>query len=468
MRRRRVRVKQLLTFAFTDLVGVLLGLGLAYALRFHAGIVEVTKSYSPQLYLDLMPLAALTWVFWLEMVGCYGFRERAFNLQILKKLVKASALAMMTIIVVHFFQRTQEYSRPLYPLALLTCTFMLSVARLVLDRILARMRRKGRLRSASVAILGTGNLGQTIAEKIRNHAYLGMKVAGFVTAGDTSGSPRQVSVAGFRILGGFDQIREVIREHGIDEIIIAQPDLTPREVLNFMLECEKEIVTVRLVPNLLEAMLVEMSVEQIDGIPLFALKESPLQGWNIVMKRIFDVVFSLLLLIALSPVIAAVALLVKLTSPGPVLYKQKRVGLDGRRFTIRKFRSMYIDAEERTGPVWASRHDPRVTPVGRWLRRLNLDELPQLWNVLRGNMSLVGPRPERPHFVKKFREAIPRYMVRHRVKAGITGWAQVNGLRGNTSIDERIKYDIYYIDNWSIWLDLKILLLTVTAHENAY
>ncbi|MBX7246246.1 MAG: exopolysaccharide biosynthesis polyprenyl glycosylphosphotransferase [Candidatus Sumerlaeaceae bacterium] len=201
---------------------------------------------------------------------------------------------------------------------------------------------------------------------------------------------------------------------------------------------------------------------------LFGLKDSPLQVWNIVFKRLLDVIVSLLVLILLSPILLLIALLVKVTSPGPVLYKQKRVGLDGRRFNIFKFRSMRLDAERDTGPVWASEDDERATAFGRFLRRNNLDELPQFLNVLRGDMSLVGPRPERPEFVKQFREEVPRYMGRHRVKSGMTGWAQINGLRGNTSIDERIKYDLYYIENWSFWLDLKIMLLTFFARENAY
>ncbi|MGB9693044.1 MAG: exopolysaccharide biosynthesis polyprenyl glycosylphosphotransferase, partial [Candidatus Sumerlaeaceae bacterium] len=258
------------------------------------------------------------------------------------------------------------------------------------------------------------------------------------------------------------------REHAIEEIIAAQPDLPAEELLDFLLECEKELVRIRVVPGLLESMLVEMSVEQIDGIPLFGLKETPLRGWNVVFKRAFDIVVSATILVLASPLMAVIALAVKLSSPGPILYKQTRVGLDGRKFKIVKFRSMVANAEETTGPVWASPDDPRVTRVGRFLRRWNLDELPQFWNVLRGDMSLVGPRPERPHFVKQFRESIPRYMARHRVKCGITGWAQVNGLRGQTPIEDRIAYDLYYIENWSFWLDLKILALTLFARKNAY
>ena len=466
MRKRRLRLKQLFIFSLADLIGLLLGLVAAYMLRFEAGIVEITKAYSPLAYLKFLPVAAIVWIFWLETVGAYAFRGRAFNLQILKKLFHANVLAVMTIIVLHFFQRSQEFSRLVYLMAIVTCTAGIATMRLLLDRALARLRRSGKLSATPVLILGTGQLGVTLAERIRNHAFLGLHVVGFVSTDMEPGAGVQGS--SFPVLGDFQHIREIIRAHGIEEVIVAQPGLWPGQIVDFAMECEKELVSIRVVPNLLEAMLVEISVEQIDGIPLYGLKESPLQGWNVVVKRVFDIAISLTALVALLPVIFLIAAAVKLTSAGPVFYKQKRVGLDGRRFKIYKFRSMHANAEAESGPVWASRDDRRVTPLGRILRRLNLDEIPQLWNVLRGDMSLVGPRPERPHFVKQFREHIPRYMGRHRVKSGITGWAQVNGLRGQTSIDERIRYDIYYIENWSIWLDLKILLMTVKARQNAY
>lgn len=464
MLKRSFRLTQLILFTGTDLVGLVAGLFLAYALRFHTGLIPLVKGYDPLNYVQILPLAAVVWIFWLEHTGCYGFRERAFNLQILKRIFNASVMAIMTIIAIHFFSRSQVYSRVLYPMALVCAVVGIGGARLLLDRVMAHLRRRGKLPCASVLILGSTALGENIAKRIQRHAYLGMRVAGFVSVRGDAGT----SISGFPVLGKFGQIRQVLRDNRIDEVIIAQPDLSPDEILNFMVECEKEIVSVRAVPNLLEAMLVEMSVEQIDGIPLFGLRETPLQGWNIVLKRLFDIFLSGLILVISLPLMLLIAAAVKLQSAGPVLYKQKRVGLDGRKFNIIKFRSMYADAEAATGPKWATEDDNRVTPLGRFLRRFNLDELPQFWNVLRGDMSLVGPRPERPHFVKQFREDIPRYMGRHRVKSGLTGWAQVNGLRGNTSIDDRIKYDLYYIENWSIWLDLKILLMTLRAYENAY
>lgn len=469
MRKGPAQLKWLWIFAIADAAAVVLGLAAAYGLRFHSGLLPVTKSYSPVEYLRVLPLAVVVWLFWLNQQGLYEFRERAFNLQILKKIAHADVLALMTIITVHFFERTLEYSRLVYAFVLVTCFLSVAGERFLLDRLLAWLRKRGRLPATRVAILGTGALAQHLAARISRHGLLGMQAVGFIrgrnadVVGGESGS-----LHGLPVLGSFEQVRELIREHKIEEIIAAQPDVPAEELLDFILECEKELVRIRVVPGVLQAMLVEMSVEQIDGIPLFGLKETPLRGWNVVLKRAFDVVVSATVLILASPLMAAIALAIKLTSPGPVFYRQKRVGLDGRSFTMIKFRSMVVDAEKESGPVWAKPDDPRVTPVGRILRRWNLDELPQFWNVLRGDMSLVGPRPERPYFVQQFRESIPRYMARHRVKCGLTGWAQVNGLRGQTPIKERIEYDLFYIENWSFWFDLKILLLTLFARKNAY
>jgi exopolysaccharide biosynthesis polyprenyl glycosylphosphotransferase len=204
-------------------------------------------------------------------------------------------------------------------------------------------------------------------------------------------------------------------------------------------------------------------VREIEGIPFLRLKGVPMTTWGRILKRTFDAGIAAILLLLFSPVLLAIALLIKLDSRGPVLFRQERIGIDGRNFDMLKFRSMKAEAESKSGPVFAREDDPRRTAIGTFLRKSSLDEFPQLINVLRGEMSLVGPRPERPFFVDRFKDNVPKYLDRHRVKTGMTGWAQVNGLRGNTSIEERIKYDVYYIENWSLWLDVKILLRTVRA-----
>jgi len=215
------------------------------------------------------------------------------------------------------------------------------------------------------------------------------------------------------------------------------------------------------VPDILQFIALRASLEELDGLPVINMNDVPLQGFRAWIKRSLDIVLSLLAMVVLAIPFAVIAAIVKWTSSGPIFYKQERMGLDGRPFAVYKFRSMTHHAEDTTGPVWARDDDPRATSVGRWLRRFDLDELPQFWNVLKGEMSIVGPRPERPFFVQQFRHRIPQYMLRHKVKAGITGWAQVNGWRGNTSLEKRIEYDLYYIENWSVTLDLKIMWLTV-------
>ncbi len=223
----------------------------------------------------------------------------------------------------------------------------------------------------------------------------------------------------------------------------------------------REGVDIHVVPDLLQFIALRARLENLDGVPIISLNDVPLRGFNSVLKRAIDICISGAALTALGIPFAIIALLIKRASPGSVFYTQERMGLDGKAFNVYKFRSMTEGAEDDTGPVWARDDDPRATSVGRWLRRFDVDELPQLWNVLRGDMSIVGPRPERPYFVEQFKHRIPQYMLRHKVKAGITGWAQVNGWRGNTSLEKRIEYDLYYIENWSVGLDIKIMWLTL-------
>jgi len=218
-----------------------------------------------------------------------------------------------------------------------------------------------------------------------------------------------------------------------------------------------------MVPDVLDLMTSSVSVKEIEGVPFLRLKSIPMTTWGRIMKRTFDLIVSLALLTVLSPLFLVIALLIKLDSRGPAFFRQERVGFDGGRFSMVKFRSMQPGAESESGPVFARSDDPRRTTIGSILRKTSLDELPQLWNVLKGEMSLVGPRPERPYFVDQFKALVPRYLERHRVKTGMTGWAQVNGLRGNTSIEQRINYDVYYVEHWSFWFDLKILLKTIRA-----
>jgi Undecaprenyl-phosphate glucose phosphotransferase len=267
-------------------------------------------------------------------------------------------------------------------------------------------------------------------------------------------------VEGREVLGGYAAVTQILAEHRADQLFVALPMEAHHELLKILNAIEGELVDVRVVPDVLQFVTLRSVVEELEGLPVVSLAQSPITGWSRIAKRGMDIVCATVGLLVLSPVLGLIAVAIRLGSPGPVLFRQERMGLDGRSFQMYKFRSMRDDAEAETGPVWASDGDCRRTGLGRLLRRFSLDELPQLWNVLRGEMSLVGPRPERPFFVHQFKTLIPQYMLRHKVKSGMTGWAQVNGLRGNTSLEKRIEYDLYYIQNWSIALDVKIVLLT--------
>ncbi len=248
------------------------------------------------------------------------------------------------------------------------------------------------------------------------------------------------------------------------------PEASHQELVDIIALCERDKVGIKVFPDVFQIMAKEVGIGDLGGLPLITVRDVVLRGWKLSLKRGMDIVLSAIGLVMLSPFMLFTAILIKLESPGPVFYVQERMGLDAKPFPMLKFRSMRQDAEA-NGPGWTRANDPRRTKLGAILRKLSIDELPQLINVLLGDMSLVGPRPERPVYVEQFKRSIPRYMERHKEKAGITGWAQVNGLRGDTSIAERTKYDLWYIENWSIWLDIKILLMTifkVFTDRNAY
>jgi Undecaprenyl-phosphate glucose phosphotransferase len=319
-----------------------------------------------------------------------------------------------------------------------------------------------------ILIAGSGELGRLIADKILEHQELGYQIVGFV---DDRAIGDHLGYRGLPLLGTLDEAAEITGREGIDHLYVALPPEQHVRMLELLDSTSREMVDVKVVPDLLQVIALRARLEDLDGVPVININDVPLQGFNSIVKRVIDFAISSAALLVLSIPLGIIAALVKLTSRGPVFYRQERMGLDGKSFTIVKYRSMYDDAERHTGPVWAVDGDPRVTALGRFLRRSNLDELPQLWNVLRGDMSIVGPRPERPHFVEQFKHKIPQYMLRHKVKAGLTGWAQVNGWRGNTPLEKRIEYDLYYIENWSVRLDLKIMWLTLVNgffHKHAY
>jgi exopolysaccharide biosynthesis polyprenyl glycosylphosphotransferase len=349
--------------------------------------------------------------------------------------------------------------------ALLTVA-LVWLARVVLDGLLRVGHRHGR-DVERVLIVGDGEQALLVATKINEAPELGYRLVGFI------GDPLLAGAGRARpLLGDLGTIPDVIRAQAIGEVLIAWPGLSHPQLVEIVASCARLHVNIQIVPDIFELMARQVETSEVTGLPLMRVRDVALHGWALALKRAMDVVVSWTLLVLLAPIMLLTALMIKLTSPqGPVLFVQERVGLDGRPFQMIKFRSMRPDAEAGTGPVWAVPNDPRRTPLGSVIRRFSVDELPQLVNVLVGEMSLVGPRPERPEFVAQFAQLVPRYQERHTEKAGLTGWAQVNGQRGATSIEERTKYDLFYVENWSLVFDIKILLKTVAAivrDRNAY
>jgi len=379
-------------------------------------------------------------------------------------LCKATGTLFLLVIAVTFYRRDLYESRLALSLFLVLNAVALMLARRALWSALKYFRGRG-LNHGRAVIVGSGRTGRLVAEAIQANGWTGLEAIGFV---DRPG-PRGTTL--LPRLGDIHELPEVVAKHDIDHVFIALPLSRFAELPGLYRTLSDLLVDVQLVPGVPSLAGTRFQMVDIDRLAFLGLRQNPQYGWARAAKRAMDLVVGGAALILLSPLMLALAIGVKWTSPGPVLYRQPRAGLRGRTFQMLKFRSMYLDAEQVTGPVWAVRDDRRCTPLGRFMRRWSLDELPQLVNVLTGHMSLVGPRPERGVFVEKFRKQIPGYAQRHLVKAGITGWAQVNGWRGGTSLRHRIQCDLYYIANWSIWLDLQILAMTVWCglrHRNAY
>ncbi len=346
-----------------------------------------------------------------------------------------------------------------YPRAMIAYSWLLAIVLVTLGReVMMLVRRNVQARGVGqdrVVVVGAGEVARLVLQKILWSPYLGYRMVGVV-----NGEEGPWSILGVPVIGQVQDLPRLIDEQAVDEVIIARPDASDEETLRIISLCQRGSVSVKVFPDVFEIIAGPLTIDDLGGLPLLNVRDVALRGWRLSLKRAVDMAGSALALVLFSPLMMLTALLIKLESPGPVFFVQDRMGLDARPFKMIKFRSMHKDAEA-NGPGWTVAGDPRRTRVGAFLRRLDVDELPQFINVLLGDMSLVGPRPEQPAFVDQFQEVVPRYMERHREKSGMTGWAQVNGLRGDTSILERTKYDLWYVENWSLWLDVKIMVRTL-------
>ena len=452
---------------FADLFVIGFSWFISYYIRFYSGLLPIEKGIPPFIiYLYLIIPILFIWSFVFKSFGLYRPKRISSYISELFDIVKACSFSVLVLISITFFFRQYEYSRLLFLIFFLMTVSALAIERVAFRETLRYLRRKGyNLRYALIA--GTGELAKDVLKRIELHPELGLKVAGFLSNPESQTTNSEVH--GVPVIGAYRDIQKIVSEKDIDQVIIALPVEQHALTVELLKEIRNEMVDIKVVPDICEFITLRGGIDELDGLPIISLQDTPLYGWNIVIKRGADILFSIAILIASSPLMILTALLIKITSAGSIFYKQERMGMDGTKFFVYKFRTMIANAEERTGPLLAKERDLRRTDVGELLRRKNLEELPQLFNVLKGNMSIVGPRPERPVFVEQFRKSIPQYMLRHKMKAGITGWAQVNGWRGNTSIEKRIEYDLYYIENWSLMFDIKIILMTMwKGFKNAY
>jgi Undecaprenyl-phosphate glucose phosphotransferase len=442
---------------------------LSYWLRRHL-VVQLTQHAKPlpvfSTYASLTPFIALLWITTFSVMGVYALGAARGRKQEVLLILKAHSVALLIFVALAYAYDEYKYSR-----LVMIYLFALGGAALAASRVIVRtairtLRTRG-FHVRRVLVLGHGPAVEILVERFQRFPELGMKVIGIVTpTGDPKQAPRNL-----RVLGSFADLDRIIDTERPHEVLIALPPNELAHMDGLMGRLADATVNVLFVPDVSQYATLGSHIENFEGTPAIRLNDAPMDGWQSLAKRCVDVVVSCVGLMVLSPLLFLIAALVKLASPGPVLYRQERMGVDGQTFHMLKFRSMRVNAEGEVGAVWAKKSDSRRTRIGTLLRKTSLDELPQLWNVLVGHMSLVGPRPERPVFIQRFRREIPGYMLRHKVKSGITGWAQVNGWRGDTSIVERTQCDLYYIRNWSLNLDFKILTMTVWKgfmNENAY
>ena len=459
-----------------DLCFVATAIVVAYWIRFESGwtpeALALHKGGTPPLddYFRLIPLMSIIWLMTLKALKLYRPESNA-TFSAFWTLCKAAGISLIaTLAALFFIYHHDAYSRWVMLLATGFSLFWLFLGRLVLHRFRQSIHAQG-VGVNRLAIVGNYDARvEKLINALNAKADSSYEVVGIIDEIAVNSQQSAVSQekstvdSQLQSLGKIEEVLEVVRKHRLDTLFIVSPAVPNDTILQVLHTCEGVPVQINVLPEFSEFIRNSgNTITFFDDIPVLQLRETPMQGGRGIVKRFIDIVLSAFALIVLSPLMLIIAITIRLTSPGRAIFCQERVGRGGKRFKIYKFRSMRADAEEKVGHVWARSDDPRQTPLGKFLRRWSLDELPQFFNVLTGDMSLVGPRPEMSGLIDTFSESIPHYLARQRVKSGMTGWAQVNGFRGNTSLEERISYDRYYIENWSLALDVKIILKTLWA-----
>jgi len=461
-------------FVLSDIIGITLAFFYSYFFRFYLYIIPVDPAKGiPQIkqYVYVFPLFLISHLAIFYLQGFYKTRLKRTQIDdFFLIMLNAFFSILIALAVLNYLYTYSQGAAPLFRMDFkishgflgvyfIAIVIVISVFRHQIYYMMKRRYAKG-YNLKNVLIVGAGEMGKAVAQKLVNYKDLGFIVTGFLDDQRKEGEELHVN-GGIKVLGPVSALEEILEKNNISEVYVALELRNYQAILETLKTVNKYPVNIRIIPDLFHFLTLKSRIEDLDGFSVISIDEPPMRGVGLFIKRLMDRVASALLLIFLSPLLLIVALMIKFGSKGAVLYHQERIGLDGRKFTIHKFRTMITEAEKETGPVMCKPDDERITGVGRFLRKYSIDELPQLINVLKGEMSLVGPRPERPAFVDDFREKIPKYMLRHKVKSGITGWAQVHGLRQDTPIDKRLDYDFYYIQNWSLVLDLKILWRTL-------
>lgn len=456
-------------YILTDFVFIQLAFFLAWWLKFESGLIPYEQ-----------PLPIEIYAFWSLVYGAVSIlvgilvsfyspkRKKRFADEVLK-IIQVHFTSLVILLSLMFFVKQVDISRYYLAIYMGFNLLLIMLYRYFLKRSLKQLRKKG-YNKQFVLIIGAGSLGRKFHDNLRQYPELGYQIIGFLDDYQQwdAGEKRKYSP----ILGTVDQLEEILESKLVDEVVLALPLDAHSRYAKIIACCEKAGVRTLIIPDFFDYLPARPYFDNFAGMPMINVRDIPLDmAGNRLVKRAFDIVFSIAAIIITLPVMLFVVIGIKLTSPGPVIFKQERMGLNRRTFQMYKFRSMNVLPEGAVDTGWTTENDPRRTKFGAFLRKTSIDELPQFFNVLAGQMSVVGPRPERPYFVEQFREEVPKYMVKHHVRPGITGWAQTNGLRGDTSIEERIQHDIFYIENWSMLLDIKIILRTIIhgfVNKNAY
>ena len=420
-----------------------------------------------QSYLLILPFAVIpVYLILYFAFGLYKPRRTYKNIfSEATQIIKVNILAFFTLVAILFIINQPNFSRIMLFLLAIIATFFGIIERYIIRSVLKRLRVNTR-NLKHILIVGDNDLAYTFARKIRENPYLGFTVSGFLGRSEHVGLERE----GSRVIGAFKDLENVLEKNRYDRVVLAIPLNYYYRINELVESCEKFGIKSEIIPDYIKYFPAQPSVDMIEDIPIINIRYVPLDDeFNKFLKYLSDYVISIIAIIITSPIMIITAIAIKLTSPGPIIFKQERMGYNGKTFMMYKFRSMKVQDPNEEKSEWTTKDDPRKTKVGDIIRKTSIDELPQFFNVLKGDMSVVGPRPERPYFVDQFKETIPKYMVKHQVKPGLTGWAQIHGCRGDTSIKKRIEYDIVYVENWLMGLDLAIMIKTaLKKNPNAY